>query len=446
MYGGIAVEDLGKHFRRRNADAPRTMREWLLRGRKGNPSGERFWALRNLTMNVAPGEMIGVIGRNGSGKSTLLRMLGGVMEADEGRVTVNGRVSGLLTLNTGIHEDLSGRENIVISGVIAGLTRSEVRERMADIIRFSELEDSIDNPVRTYSSGMKLRLGFATAAHVEPDVLLIDEVLSVGDLAFQRKCLDRIEDFRRRGGTIVLITHDLSQVEQLCDRAVWLDRGKLAAIGDPAIVLSEYRDAMAGETHARTNADAGSEMTEQGIVLRPHENRFGSLEGRISRVRLLGRDGLPARRIMCGDPLMLELSFDAGDFREPAVLSVSLGNEEQGDCLELNTENEGYDLPTLERWATFRLEIDRLDLAPGDYLLTVGLYKKDWSYALDYHWRAYPISVEGKAVAKGALSPPRQWQLGFSGEAEAPSAEPGSSRGGAASLPGESRAHDGVDR
>jgi len=358
---------------------------------------------------------------------------------------VNGRVSGLLTLNTGIHEDLSGRENIIISGVIAGLSRSQVKERMDDIIRFAELEDSIDNPVRTYSSGMKLRLGFATAAHVEPDVLLIDEVLSVGDLAFQRKCLDRIDDFRRRGGTIVLITHDLSQVEQLCDRAVWLDRGRLAAIGDPAMVLAEYREAMAGETHARTNSDAGDELTEHGIVLKLHENRFGSLEAKISRVRLLGPDGLPVRHITSGDPLTLELAFEAGDLREPAVVSVSLGNDDHGDCIELNSENEGLELPTLERWTTFRLEIDRLDLAPGEYLLTVGLYKKDWSYALDYHWRAYPIIVEGKAVAGGALSPPRQWHVELSGEANAAS-EPNLSLGGAAPLPIDGRAHDGLDR
>jgi lipopolysaccharide transport system ATP-binding protein len=423
MNGGIAIGGLGKHFRRRNADAPRTMKEWLLRGRKTRASGDRFWALRDLTMEIAPGEMIGVIGRNGSGKSTLLRMLGGVMEPDEGTVAVNGRVSGLLTLNTGIHEDLSGRENIIISGVIAGLSRSEVKERMDDIIRFAELEDSIDSPVRTYSSGMKLRLGFATAAHVEPDVLLIDEVLSVGDLAFQRKCLDRIDDFRRRGGTIVLITHDLSQVEQLCDRAVWLDRGRLAGIGDPAMVLAEYREAMAGETHARTRSDAGAEVTEQGIVLKPHENRFGSLEAKISQVRLLGQDGLRTQRITSGDHLILELEFDAGELEEPAILSVSLGNEDHGDCFELNSENEGLELPILERWGAIRLEIDRLDLAPGEYFLTVGLYKKDWSYALDYHWRAYPLLVEGKTVAGGALNPPRQWQFGAA-ETRAASAAP----------------------
>lgn len=425
MSAAISTIDLGKHFRRRHADAPRTLKEWLLRGRRTKTTNERFWALRHLTMQVARGEMVGIIGRNGSGKSTLLRMLGGVMEPDEGTVAVEGRVSGLLTLNTGIHDDLSGRENIIISGVIAGLSRSEVKERMDDIIRFAELEDAIDSPVRTYSSGMKLRLGFATAVHVEPDVLLIDEVLSVGDLAFQRKCLDRIGDFRMRGGTIVLITHDLSHVEQLCDRAVWLDRGKLAGIGDPATVLTAYRDAMAGETHSRTDSSVAAELSESGTVLKPHENRFGSLEARIARVRLLGPDELPTRRVAAGEPLVLEFVFDARDFREPAVLSITLGNDDHGNCFEFNSENEGLDLPSLERWSTFRLEIERLDLAPGNYSFTVGLYKQDWSYALDYHWQAYPIEIKGTAVAGGALNPPRRWEIGLCGAAEAAPAQPG---------------------
>ena len=411
MHGGITISDLGKKFRRRSADAPRTAKEWLLRGRKANGGKDHFWALRSLSLEIRPGEMVGVIGHNGSGKSTLLRLIGGVMMPDEGQVDVRGRVSGLLTLNTGMHEDLSGRENIVINGVIAGLSRTEVKEKLDDIIRFAELESFIDNPVRTYSSGMKLRLGFATAAHVEPDILLIDEVLSVGDMAFQQKCLDRIEQFRKRGCTIVLITHEIGQVEKLCDRAIWLDQGRVAGFGEPAMVIDAYRDAMGRETRARTKGEALTETTPQGAVLEMNKNRFGSLEATIASVRLLDLAGREVERITGGDPLVVEITCGAAELQEQAILSIGFGNSEQVDCLEINNEGEGVALPVLQQLGTVRIVIDRLDLAPGAYALTVGLYKRDWSYALDYHWRVYPLLVEGRPVARGTISPPREWNF-----------------------------------
>jgi len=417
MHGGITISDLGKRFRQRSADAPKTAKEWLLRGWNSGAKKDHFWALRNLSLDIRPGEMVGVIGHNGSGKSTLLRLIGGVMMPDEGQVEVNGRVSGLLTLNTGIHEDLSGRENIIINGVIAGLSRAEVKQKLDDIIDFAELEPFIDNPVRTYSSGMKLRLGFATAAHVEPDILLIDEVLSVGDMAFQQKCLDRIDSFRKRGCTIVLITHELSHVERLCDRAIWLDRGKIAAFDEPALVIDTYREAMSSETRARTAAHAKVETTGGGVVLEPHKNRFGSLEATISAVRLLDGAGEDLEYLATGDPLVVEIACDAGSLQETAIISITLSNEEHGDCLEINSEGEGIVLPKLDQLGTVRLAIDRLDLAPGEYALTVGLYKRDWSYALDFHWRAYPLMVAGKPVARGAISPPREWQVSQPGQA-----------------------------
>ena len=417
MHGGIAIQGLGKRFRRRNADAPRTTKEWLLRGWRTPARKDHFWALRDVTLSIKPGEMFGVIGHNGAGKSTLLRLLGGVMQPDEGEITSNGRVSGLLTLNTGMHEDLSGRENILINGVIAGLSLAEAKERMPDIIRFAELEAFIDSPVRTYSSGMKLRLGFATAAHVEPDVLLIDEVLSVGDLAFQQKCLQRIESFRNRGCTIVLITHEHEKVASLCDRAAWLHGGKLARVGEPAMVLDGYRESMHNETRARTVAAPTATTPVQGAVLEPQANRFGSFEATIKGVRLLAANGGPLQQIDSGDPLTVEISVDAGSIKEPAIVSLAIGNDEHGTCLDLNSDVEEIALPALDRLGTLQITIDRLDLAPGAYFISVGLYPQDWSYALDYHWQAYPLTVEGRRVAHGALSPPRNWKVGVPAEA-----------------------------
>jgi lipopolysaccharide transport system ATP-binding protein len=411
MHGGIAIQGLGKRFRRRNADAPRTTKEWVLRGWRTPLQNNHFWALRDITLSIKPGEMFGVIGHNGAGKSTLLRLLGGVMQPDEGEVASNGQVSGLLALNTGMHEDLSGRENILINGVIAGLSLAEAKERMPDIIRFAELEAFIDSPVRTYSSGMKLRLGFATAAHVEPDILLIDEVLSVGDLAFQQKCLARLDSFRQRGCTIVLITHEHEKVASLCDRAAWLNAGKLALVGEPAMVLDGYRESLHRETLARMAATPAVTTSADAGALEPQVNRFGSLEGAITGVRLLGADGEPLQQIHSGDPLTVELSFEALSFTDAAIVSVAIGNDEHGTCLDLNSEVEGVTLPALDRLGTLRITLDRLDLAPGAYFISVGLFPQDWAHALDYHWRAYPLTVEGQRVAHGSLSPPRSWKL-----------------------------------
>ena len=271
MERALRLENLGKKFRHRTNDTPNTFRGWVEGGWRTRRQ-ENFWALRGITLDVAPGEMLGVIGRNGSGKSTLLRLLGGVMRADEGRVVAAGPVNGLLELNTGMHPDLTGRENIIINGVLAGLLKQEVQERMESIIAFAELEEHIDDPVRTYSSGMKLRLGFAVAVNVDPNILLIDEVLAVGDLGFQQKCLARIREFKSRGCAIVLISHDMTQVKAMCDRALWIDRGQLQALGQPHEVISEFEASMSKETLRRTSAAARNRPEE---AHRSGSRRFG---------------------------------------------------------------------------------------------------------------------------------------------------------------------------
>ena len=225
----IVVEDLGKRFRRYPADRPRTLKETVVRGLRRTRPVDDFWALRDISFSVAPGRMVGVVGPNGAGKSTLLRLVGGVGRVDEGQVKVNGRIGALLDLGAGFHPDLTGRENVYINGVVAGLTRGQVADRFADIVEFAELEEFIDSPLRTYSTGMHMRLGFAVAVHTDPDILLIDEILAVGDLAFQRKCLDRIDQFRARGCTILLVSHDTPSLRRLGDEVLGLRRGELMA-------------------------------------------------------------------------------------------------------------------------------------------------------------------------------------------------------------------------
>jgi lipopolysaccharide transport system ATP-binding protein len=253
MPDAIVVDNLGKKYWRRNPNRPRTIHEALMRGLRGLRATESFWALRDLSFHVPHGRMLGVIGRNGAGKSTLLRLLGAVDVPHEGSVQTHGRVGALLTLGAGFHPDLTGRENVFISGVVHGLTRAEVRQRFDSIVAFSEIEPFIDDPVRIYSSGMQMRLRFAVAIHMEPEILLIDEVLSVGDAAFQRKCLERINQIKAAGCTIVLITHDVSSIRQMCDEAMWLDAGRLLDYGSPQAVTNQYITAAEGAGARKEN-------------------------------------------------------------------------------------------------------------------------------------------------------------------------------------------------
>jgi lipopolysaccharide transport system ATP-binding protein len=212
--------------------------------KRSNPSGELNWALRNIDLTVRQGATLGIIGRNGAGKSTLLHVMRGIMRPTSGTILVGGRLSALIELGVGFHPDLTGRENVVINGVLLGLTKDQARERCADIIRFAELEDFVDEPISTYSTGMYMRLGFSVAIHVNPDILLIDEVLAVGDLSFVAKCRERMMQFKRSGKTIVLVTHDLVTVGSWCDEALWLHDGLIRMVGDPGKVIDHYQTEM----------------------------------------------------------------------------------------------------------------------------------------------------------------------------------------------------------
>jgi len=251
----VIVKGLSKQFYRYHADRPWTLHETLVKGLRRLQAAERFWALDDVTFNVEPGRVVGVIGSNGSGKSTLLRLIGGVGRADKGYVRVSQRIGGLLDLGTGFHPELTGRENVFVNGVISGLTRREVAARFDEIVAFAELDSSIDNAIRTYSTGMQMRLGFAIAIHTRPELLLIDEILSVGDHSFQRKCLDRIARFKAEGCTILIVSHNTGQVREFCDEAIWLAGGRLASAGNPEVVVDQYIAAANGNVSQPFLAD-----------------------------------------------------------------------------------------------------------------------------------------------------------------------------------------------
>jgi len=255
MPGSITIEGLGKRFHRYHEERPRSLKEALLRGLRGRGPAETFWALRHVNLDVKPGRMIAIIGENGAGKSTLLRLMGGIGQPDEGHVSARGRITGLLELGAGFHPDLTGRENVFVNGVIAGLRRRAVAQRFDSIVDFAELATSIDSPLRTYSTGMRMRLGFAVAIHTDPDILLIDEVLAVGDRRFAAKCLDRIGGFKAQGCAIVVVSHDLSAVRQVCDEVVHLRRGEVANHGTAKAVTLAYEwEGQAGVTPAQGTA------------------------------------------------------------------------------------------------------------------------------------------------------------------------------------------------
>lgn len=397
---GISVESISKRYRSYAQDRPRTFQETLLRGFRGLGAQGSFWALRDVSLQVASGEMVGVIGRNGAGKSTLLRLVGGIGQPDSGSIRVAGRTGALIDLGAGFHPDLTGRENAVLNGVISGLSRRQVNGLMDSIVAFAELENFLDNPVRTYSSGMQLRLAFSVAVHVQPEVLLVDEVLAVGDLGFQRKCLERIRQLRDGGAAVLYVTHDLSQARDECDRVLWLDGGQAAAWGAAAEVVDAYRETMQRITRQRTPLHHPDEAAPGGM-LRVNENRFGSLEVQLRNVRLQGA-GAP------GAGLEVVMDWQAQPAPgKPVLFSVGLHRADGLLLVEMFSE------PSLlpgER-GHLRLDFERLDLASGDYYVDVGVYPADWSYAYDYHWRAYPFSVEGAGEGKGPLRPPARWTI-----------------------------------
>lgn len=411
MIDSIIVEDLSKRFRRYSADRPWTLQEAVLRGFRGLKVVDYFWALKDITFSVPAGKMIGLVGRNGAGKSTLLRLVGGVGQPTQGRIHTNGRISSLIDLGVGFHPELTGRENIFITGVISGLTRQAVAQRFDQIVAFSELEDFIDSPFRTYSSGMRMRLAFSVAIHTDPEILLIDEVLAVGDIAFQQKCLDRIEAFKRDGCAILLVSHDTSLIEKLCDEALWLNESRIMAHGPATMVVQQYVQELKIETQRRTPSSWKAFKLGEGPELRVNENRFGSLEMEIRNVQLLDAEGHPVINLRSGDSLSVQFDYYNPKGIDAPIFGVSINHADGLTYYDVNSVSAGLNLANMQGEGKVTLFIDRLDLNGGTYFIDVGAYKNDWSYAYDYHWHVYSFTIEPERIEKGFLRPPHHWGI-----------------------------------
>ncbi len=355
--GEVSVDGVSRRFVVR-ARETHTLKELLVaRGRTG---AQEVWALQDVSVAIAPGEAVGLIGRNGSGKSTLLRLIAGIIRPTMGRVVTGGRIGSLLELGAGFHPDFTGRENVELNGALQGLSRARIRERFDEIVAFAELEDSIDRPVKTYSSGMTMRLGFAIAAFLEADVLLLDEVFAVGDESFQRKCFGVIAAFKERGGTILFVSHDASAVERLCDRAVLLRDGRLAYDGPVHEAITRYRRALAEEV--------GAASTNGGAPA-------GSGEARITTARLVAVDGTSRERFLAGEPFGLDVTL-AGEATAPLLhleMRDGSGLLVAEDVVE--TAALGWGGPTGE--LTLRLDVPAPPLQFGRFDLTLALLGDD---------------------------------------------------------------------
>lgn len=412
MDPAIVADQVSKRFRRYRHDRPRTLQEAVLRGLRGLGAEGEFWALREVSFQVKRGAMLGVIGQNGAGKTTLLRLVGGVLKPDAGRIAVSGRVGALIDLGAGFHPDLTGRENVYTNGIIAGLTRGEVDRQFRSIVEFAELAEFIDSPLRTYSTGMQLRLAFAVATHVQPEVLLIDEILSVGDLAYQGKCLERIRQYRTDGSAILVVSHDTDLIRKLCDEALWLSGGRVAAAGPPDLVVQRYEQELREATERQTPTHGATQTTGFGTQLQLKKNRFGSQEMRITEVSLFTRSGVATTEIYGGDPLQVSIRYEAPHRIQSPIFSVTLSKEDGSICLDTNTAMEGVAIPDLSGSGVARLTCERLDLVEGEYFVDVGVYRNDWAYAYDYHWHAYPLKIRDNPGGKGVLRPPLSWEIG----------------------------------
>jgi len=354
--GEISVEGVSRRFRVHAREA-RTLKDLFVQ--RGRTEAEDVWALHDVSLDVGRGEAVGLIGRNGSGKTTLLRIVAGIIKPTTGRVRAEGRIGSLLELGAGFHPDFTGRENVFLNGAIYGLRRAVIRQRFDEIVAFAELEHAIDRPVRTYSSGMTVRLGFAIAAFLDADVLLLDEVFAVGDESFQRKCFGRIARFKQEGGTIVFVSHDAAAVERLCERSVLLDAGTVAFDGPTREAIARYRRTLADEI----------DPAERGAGLR----EWGSGEATIASAALVGQEGAERLQFLSGEPFALRVAVAAGDGVPPPRLQLELrddaGTLVAGQAVDLG--ELGWAATNGERGVRF--EIGSLPLADGRFHLRLGL-------------------------------------------------------------------------
>jgi lipopolysaccharide transport system ATP-binding protein len=392
MSAVLTVESISKQYRLQR-NRPVTLKESAIRWLTGKVEPQQgHWALRDVSFEVERGRALGIIGHNGAGKSTLLRLLCGLGRPTIGRINRLGQVSGLLDLGSGFHGDMTGRENIMTGGLLTGLTQREVFEQQEEIIAFAELEEFIDQPVRTYSSGMYLRLAFATALQFDPSVLILDEILAVGDSRFQKKCIERLTAFRTAGKTLILTSHVMEQVRALCDEVLVLEDGQVVMQGDTETAIRCYEDLMRARTEKRATQISADPTPAISI---PQGNRQGTYEASITTVTLHDANGAPVESVSSGARVQIELTYALAKPLPDMILSLGIFSEAHVKCFEAIIPSLSATLGPLAESGRVQCHIPQLPLLPGRYFINVGLYPPDWDYVYDYHWQMHTLDITG---------------------------------------------------
>ena len=414
----IRVENVSKMFVL-HRERSRSFKELVLNipNRRTGPRREEFWALRDVSFTVEPGETVGFIGENGAGKSTLLKLVSRILTPTSGRVVVDGRVGALLELGAGFHQDLTGRENIYLNGSMLGLSQREIRSKLDQILAFSELERFIDVPVKHYSSGMYVRLGFAVAVHTDPEILLIDEVLAVGDQNFQHKCIEGIVDMQRRGVTICFVSHGLGAVRRVCSRAVWLKEGSVAAEGDVDDTIAAYLRYLAEVEEARlAAARPEAEEHREAESTEDPSRRWGTRHVEITDVAFLDGAGREQTVFLVGAPWGVRMRYRARCRIERPVFGLAVYRNDGVHICGPNTYFAGMDIPYVEGEGEVFYRVGELPLMEGSYLLCVAVHNEPDTVMYDHHDRLYGFRVRqvgrGERYGSSSLGGVWEWVAG----------------------------------
>jgi ABC-type polysaccharide/polyol phosphate transport system ATPase subunit len=389
----IIVKNVSKKFRLKNSGSQSLKAAVMdmVMPRKRREKKE-FWALRDLNFTVKSGETLGIIGANGAGKSTLLSLLAGTKTATEGTIETHGTISSLLELGAGFHPELTGRENVYLAGAIMGMSRKQMNERFDAIVEFAGIEKFIDQPVKHYSSGMYVRLGFAVAVEVDPDILLIDEVLSVGDIDFQRKCIKKMKSFREQGKTMLIISHDLHTIQSISDKILFLEQGKVIGMGDPEAVITDY------ESHSRKEASNSL------------QREWGTGEVTLTSVEFSNNMGKQENKFNAGESIDIKILYKANITIENPVFGFAISDAEGHLVHGSNTQIESFDTGTINGEGSIVLSISDLALASGNYLFSFSVHSDDHTvnyHRLDNH---YSIGVNNPKRFEGSIYLPTKWE------------------------------------
>lgn len=368
-----------------------SFKEYAIRWLKREIQAREFVALRDITLKVYPGEVLGIIGPNGAGKSTLLKVVARVLYPTRGRVRIAGRVSPLLELGAGFDPELTGRENVYLNSTILGFSRRNVAQRFERIVDFAGLREFIDAPVRTYSTGMGARLGFSVATDVQPEILIVDEILGVGDANFQKKSFERIQQFQANGSTILLVTHSLQKVQEMCTRVIWLDQGNLVMEGNPEQVISQYLERNKKQEETRLQTVRPVQEKKEA------PKRWGNYQAEIVDVRIENAAGEEQRIFQTGDTLCLRLRYRAHQPIPDAVFGMAIHNHQGLHITGPNTQNTGLQIPLLQGEGEVLYTVPHIPLLDGLYHISVAIVNEMDSEMYDYHDRQYDFRIDNQS-------------------------------------------------